>query len=153
MPNTVLCTCKVQRKKGIKMSATTFMAYLPAIIIGLVVATFVAVTVAIFSDRFAFGVIAFFFSFALIAGGLCAFKAWKFENTQTGALEYHTLESNYDGGIEREVIVYNIQGEIIERYQGKFDLTYDDNRIMFDDEDGKRHMIFYTTSNVIINEL
>ena len=135
------------------MSITTFMAYLPAIIIGLVVATFVAVTVGIFSDKFAFGVIAFFVSFALIAGGLCAFKAWKFENTQAGAREYHTLESNYDGGIEREVTVYNIQGEIIERYQGKFDLTYDDNRIMFDDEDGKRHMIFYTTSNVIINEL
>lgn len=135
------------------MSVTTFMAYLPAIIVGLVVAIFVAVGVAIFSDRFAFGVIAFFVSFALIAGGLCAFKAWKFENTQSGAREYHTLESNYDGGIEREIIVYNIQGEIIERYQGKFDLTYDDNRIMFDDEDGKRHMIFYTTSNVIINEL
>ena len=135
------------------MSVTTFMAYLPAIVIGLVVATFVAVVVAIFSDSFAFGVIASFVSFALIAGGLCAFKAWKFENTQTGAREYHTLESNYDGGIEREVIVYNIQGEVIERYQGKFDLTYDDNRIMFDDENGKHHMIFCTTSNVIINEL
>lgn len=135
------------------MSVTIFMAYLPAIIIGLVFATFVGVAVAIFSDRFAFGVIAFFVSFALIAGSLCAFKAWKFENTQTGAREYHTLESNYDGGIEREIIVYNIQGEIIECYQGKFDLTYDDNRIMFDDENGKRHMIFYTTSNVIINEL
>ena len=79
------------------MSVATFMAYLPFIIIGLLVAIFAAVSVAIFSDRFAFGVIAFFVSFALIAGGLCAFKAWKFENTQTGAREYHTLESNYNG--------------------------------------------------------
>ena len=135
------------------MSVAIFMAYLPAIIVGLVVAIFIAVGIGYFSDSFAFGVIAFFVSFVLVTGGSCAFKAWQFENTQSGAREYHTLESNYDGGIEREVIVYNIQGEIIERYQGKFDLTYDNDRIMFDDENGKRHMIFYTTSNVIINEL
>ena len=135
------------------MSTAIIMAYLPFILIGLVVSIFIAVGIGFFSDRFAFGVIAFFVSFILVTGGLCAFKSWQFENTQSGAREYHTLESNYDGGIEREVIVYNIQVEIIERYQCKFDLTYDDNRIMFDDENGKRHMIFYTTSNVIINEL
>lgn len=135
------------------MSVAIFMAYLPYILIGLFVSIFVAVGIGFCTDRFAFGIIAFSVSFVLIAGGLCAFKSWKFENTQSGAREYHTLESNYDGGIEREVIVYNIQGEIIERYEGKFDLTYDNNRIMFDDENGKRHVIFYTTSNVIINEL
>ena len=69
MPDTVLCTCKVKRKKGIKMSVAIFMAYLPFIIIGLIVAIFVAGVVVIFSDRFAFGVIAFFVSFCHILFG------------------------------------------------------------------------------------
>ena len=58
------------------------------------------------------------------------------------------------GGIPRHVKVYDINGELIEEYKGTFDIeTTNDNYILFDDENNLRHIIYFTTGTVIIDEL
>ena len=49
--------------------------------------------------------------------------------------------------------VYDVNGKLIEKYEGKFDVETDhDNYILFDDEEGRRHIIFYKTGTVIVDE-
>lgn len=77
---------------------------------------------------------------------------WYYNNTASGKRAYKSQESNFGGGIERTVKIYDVNGELITEYEGKFDITYDDNRILFDDENGKRHVIYYPTGTVVIDE-
>lgn len=84
----------------------------------------------------------------LIAGGMLF---WLY-NTESGARAIKDTQSDFSGGIERTITVYDIDGEIIQQYNGKFDISYDSSRIKFDDENGKRHIIYYTTGTVIIDE-
>lgn len=78
---------------------------------------------------------------------------WYYNNTESGKRAFKTQESNLSGGIERKVTVYDVEGDAIAEYQGKFDVEYDDDRILFDDENGCRHIIYYPTGNVIIDEV
>lgn len=79
-------------------------------------------------------------------------EKWYFSSTASGARALKTQESNFNCGIERTVRVYDVEGEIIQEYTGKFDVIYDDDRILFDDENGKRHIIYYSTGTVLIDE-
>lgn len=78
---------------------------------------------------------------------------WYYNNTESGKRAFKTQESNLSGGIERKVTVYDVEGDAIAEYQGKFDVEYDNDRILFDDENGCRHIIYYPTGNVIIDEV
>ena len=73
--------------------------------------------------------------------------------TESGKRKLKTFESNFTGGICRVVKVYDVEGDIIAEYKGKFDIEYDENRILFDDENGLRHIIYYPTGNIIIDEV
>lgn len=75
-----------------------------------------------------------------------------YRSTESGQRMEKTWESETGGGIERTVTVYDIEGDIIKEYTGKFDVDYDECRIIFDDESGLRHIIYYTTGTVIIDE-
>ena len=79
--------------------------------------------------------------------------SWYYSNTEDGARALKTQDSNFNGGIERQVIVYDANGDIIEEYQGKFDVEYESNQILFDDENGQRHIICFGSGTVIINEV
>ncbi|MCD8082214.1 MAG: hypothetical protein LUE86_01485 [Clostridiales bacterium] len=57
------------------------------------------------------------------------------------------------GGISRLVRVYDMEGDLIEEYAGTFDVETDEHYVLFDDEKGKRHMIYYTTGTIIIDEV
>ena len=61
--------------------------------------------------------------------------------------------SNYTGGLNRVVEVYDVNGQLIKSYKGKFDIEYEDERILFDDEDGNRHIIYFKTGQVIVDEV
>ena len=74
-------------------------------------------------------------------------------HTEGGKRALKTQQSNLNGGIERRVLVYDVSGNVIADYQGKFDVEYDDDRILFDDEEGLRHIIYYPTGTVIIDEI
>lgn len=75
-----------------------------------------------------------------------------YNNTASGKRAYKSQESNFNYGIERTVEVYDATGNLLKTYNGKFDIAYDDNRIIFDDENGKRHVIYYPTGTVIVDE-
>lgn len=75
-----------------------------------------------------------------------------FSTTASGRRAIKTTQSNLVNGIPRTVEVYSVDGTLLKKYEGKFDIQYDDNQILFDDENGKRHIIFYPTGTVIVDE-
>lgn len=100
-------------------------------------------------DRTAVGVLAgILLSAALLAGML-----FYFNGTASGKRAFKSQESNFNNGIQRTVEVYDATGGLIKTYNGKFDVKYDSDRILFDDENGKRHVIYYPTGTVIIDEV
>ena len=72
--------------------------------------------------------------------------------TASGKRAFKSQKSELENGIERVVTVYDMEGDVIKVYDGKFDVTYDDDRILFDDEQGKRHVIYYPTGTVTVDE-
>ena len=89
---------------------------------------------------------------AVLTVVLLVFMLWWFGNTASGKRAFKSQESNFNDGIERSVKVYDVEGEVIAEYHGKFDVKYDESRILFDDENGKRHIIYYPTGTVVIDE-
>lgn len=83
---------------------------------------------------------------------ILGFMLWYFGNTEKGKRAMKTQDSNFNGGIERTVKVYDINGEIVAEYEGKFDVDHNQSRIIFDDENGKRHIIYYNMATVVIDE-
>lgn len=49
--------------------------------------------------------------------------------------------SDMGGGIDRTVTLYDYQGDVLDSWSGKFDVSEDDNEVYFDDADGKRVII------------
>ena len=63
------------------------------------------------------------------------------------------MDSNFNGGLHRTVKVYTYDGDLVAEYSGKFDIETDNKTyILWDDEYGKRHIIYYTNFNIIIDE-
>ena len=61
--------------------------------------------------------------------------------------------SEWSDGMDREVIVYDINGDELFRQTGKFDIEYSDERILYDDENDMRHVIYFKTGTVVVNEI
>ena len=89
--------------------------------------------------------------FIFLIVGCAAYRT----QTESGKRGLKTWESETDGGLNRTVIVYDIKGEEIVRYSGKFDIEESSNngivKIKFDDN-GKRHIIYAQTGTVLIDE-
>lgn len=79
--------------------------------------------------------------------------AWYYNSTEAGKRARKSQDSNFNGGITRRVRVYDMDGDILEEYKGKFDVDYGSERILFDDENGKRHVIYYKSGTVIVDEI
>ena len=62
------------------------------------------------------------------------------------------IKSDLGNGLHRTVKVYDAVGNEIGSYSGKFDVDYEDERIMFDDQNGKRHIIYFKTGTVVVDE-
>lgn len=78
---------------------------------------------------------------------------WYYENTEKGKRVVKDQESNLSGGITRQVDVYDMEGDLITSYKGTFDVEMNDTHILFDDEKGDRHVIYFTTGTVTIDEI
>lgn len=89
----------------------------------------------------------------ILSGIILVGMLWYYNNTAAGARAYKTQESNFNMGINRKVTVYDMEGDVIKEYTGKFDIEYDDDRILFDDEYGLRHIIYYPTGTIVIDEI
>ena len=90
--------------------------------------------------------------FAIILGAILIVSPIVYMNTEAGARALKDQQSNFNAGIERVVKVYDVNGELIEQYEGRFDVETTSNYVLFDDENNKRHMIYYTTGTIIIDE-
>lgn len=88
-----------------------------------------------------------------IIAGIWVFGNWWYTSTEEGKRALKTQDSNFNGGITREVMVYDMDGDLLAEYRGKFDIEYSDERIMFDDENGQRHIIYFKSGTVVVNEL
>jgi len=131
----------------------TVAGWIGFIIIALTLIAFGIIMGLVVSDGEVYGVIigtliAFILCVVVFAG-----MRWYFNNTASGARAYKTQESNFNMGINRKVTVYDMEGDVIQEYEGKFDIEYDNDRILFDDEHGLRHIIYYPTGTVIVDEL
>lgn len=63
------------------------------------------------------------------------------------------FNSEMNGGLYRTVKVYTYEGELVAEYEGKFDIETDNETyILWDDEMGKRHIIYFANFNIIIDE-
>ena len=68
--------------------------------------------------------------------------------TQKTQRSIKTEVSNWTGGLDRTVTVYDYNGKAIKSWSGKFDVQAHENSILFD-KDGKRVIIY---SGIIVNE-
>lgn len=59
-----------------------------------------------------------------------------------------TINSNFGGGLDRTVTVYDYNGNMIKSYSGKFDVTDSENEVAFD-YNNKRVII---QGGIVINE-
>lgn len=91
-------------------------------------------------------------AFALLVG-IGSGMNWYYQNTESGKRAIKDQESNISGGITRRVDVYDMEGDLITSYEGTFDVEMKDTYVLFDDENGNRHVIYFTTGTVTIDEI
>ena len=91
---------------------------------------------------------------------LCAIwlsLSWYYSSTAAGRRAVKTQRSEFNDGLQRELTIYDMQGEVIAHYEGKFDIDFSSEqsgqRIVFDDEQGIRHVIYPGGGIVIVNEV
>ena len=86
-----------------------------------------------------------------MVGGCAAYHT----KTESGKRSLKTWQSETTGGIDRTVTVYDINGEEVARYSGRFDVEESSQegvvKIKFDCN-GKRHIIYAQTGTVLIDE-
>lgn len=88
-----------------------------------------------------------------LTAAICIWISWYQLNSESGKRAYKDQQSELGGGIERVVQVYDVDGEMIREYSGRFDVETDkDSYILFDDEEGKRHIVYFTTGTIVIDE-
>ena len=62
--------------------------------------------------------------------------------------EMKSMESDFGGGLYRKVTLYDYEGEVLGEWEGKFDVSENDQEVYFD-LDGKRVII---QGGIIVNE-
>ena len=91
----------------------------------------------------------------IIIIGIIISGFWYYENVASGIREMKDQESALNNGIEREITITAEDGREIFYYKGKCDIETDNgNYILFEDEEGKRQIIYWgVTDTIIISEL
>lgn len=70
--------------------------------------------------------------------------------TESQQREIKSIKSNWTGGLNRTVTVYDYNGQKIKSWSGQFDVKETNrNSVYFDTEDGKRVIV---SGGIIINE-
>ena len=122
-----------------------------------VTAAFIAgtgVCIAVMCSGISSKILALVVSTGLIAAVFFG-MSWYFNHTESGKRALKTQESNLEGGINRSVKVYDAVGNVLQEYTGRFDVDFDgdEQRILFDDENGMRHVIYFKTGTVVVEEI
>ena len=65
---------------------------------------------------------------------------------------FRDIQSEFANGIDRTINIYDMNGDIIKTYDGKFDVEIENQKIKFDDANGKRHIIVVGSGTVCIDD-
>ena len=92
---------------------------------------------------------------ALVVGAVIGVGHWYCNSTASGVRAMKDQESNLNNGLKREIIITAEDGREIFYYEGKCDIETDHSSyILFEDEDGYRHIIYKGVQDtIIINEI
>ncbi len=88
---------------------------------------------------------------ALLIAGIIVATGWYNTHTAKGTRAVKDFKSNINNGLEREIVITAEDGREIFRYEGKIDIdnNHADNYIKFDDENGKRYLIYYGVQDTV----
>ena len=91
----------------------------------------------------------------IVVGATLGIGYWYYNNTADGARALKDERSNLNNGLHREIIVTAEDGREIFYYKGKCDIETDHSAyILFEDEDGYRHIIYKgALDTIIVNEI
>lgn len=118
-------------------------------ITGIAVIVFVAISLDSLRSKIAVIIITISIAGLAILGNI-----WYVNGTQSGLRLQNNTRSDFEGGINRIITVYDLTGKEVETYEGHYDIKWEDNRVLFDNaETGERHVIYLTTFNVITDEM
>lgn len=126
------------------------------ILFGIVLACMIVVIIFMIVEKVEakYKIIALIIEVVLIVamvGGCAAYHT----KTESGKRILKTWQSETSGGIDRTVTVYDINGEEVAKYTGRFDVEESSQegvvKIKFDCN-GKRHIIYAQTGTVLIDE-
>ena len=91
----------------------------------------------------------------VVSISICGLLLWHLYGTESGRRAQKSFRSETHGGLIRTVKVYDMQGDLIQEYKGKFDIEENQTggivKVKFDC-DGKRHIVYCSTGTVVIDE-
>ena len=123
------------------------LAVTSLIIVGFVFSLIVLTDCSVISK-----IISALIAIAIIAG-LWLGSNYYYTNTARGLRKSRDYKSNISLGVDRTVSVIEDDGNVIYTYSGKIDIEINnDNYILFDDEEGKRHIIYKGATQMILVE-
>lgn len=80
--------------------------------------------------------------------------SWYNTHTANGQRNYKDFESNFNGGLNREITITAEDGREIFHYEGKIDVETkhegNANYILFESEDGRRYIIYYGITDTVL---
>lgn len=92
----------------------------------------------------------------IIVGATCVGTALYNTHTESGKRALKSWDSNKNGGMYRVVRVYDVNGNEVQKYEGKFDVeektTEGVVKVKFD-VNGKRHIVYSPTGTITIDEV
>lgn len=123
-----------------------YMLFIFLLLIGAIASIFIGARF----EKVSVGIISGLISVILI-GVVMAIVGWYNTNTAAGQRAVKDFESNINNGIDREITITAEDGREIFHYEGKVDIesNHTDNYIKFDNEEGKRYIIYYGIQDTI----
>lgn len=115
------------------------------------IAVIIVVGFLMYDDEFKAAIIALIIGI-LIEALFIGFLSWYNTKTAGGVRHYKDYVSNMENGLNRSVDIYAEDGRQIYHYDGKIDIEDNNGYILFEDEDHKRHIIYYGALDTVIIE-
>lgn len=123
------------------------------VLFGIVIVVGLVIAAAVWAGDSPMGAVITILITAIIAGGICWGGHWYYGSTADGIRAMKDQQSNFDNGLNREIIITAEDGREIFYYKGKCDIEHNDGYILFETENDKRMMIYYgITDTIIISE-
>lgn len=133
----------------------TIGAIIICVVLTLGIITFCAIwACGCFERRNSGSAIAVILAGIIISSCLWGGTLWYYNNTASGSRALRDQQSELSNGYERTITVMEADGNVVYTYTGKIDIETDNETgyILFDDENGERHIIYKGVTQMILIE-